>query len=167
MDLRKQAANLLTACRLLGSLGLLALPAFSHGFWALYLFCGLTDMADGPIARRTGSASAFGVRLDTAADAVFLAAAFGKLLPVLAVPGWLWAWMVGIVAIKAGNLLWGYRHGRGFVTAHTAWNRLTGLVLFLLPLTLPWVELRYSAVPVCLLATLAALQEGRGIRTQP
>ena len=24
-----------------------------------------------------------------------------------------------------------------------------------------------SAVPVCLLATLAALQEGRGIRTQP
>ena len=86
---------------------------------------------------------------------------------MLAVPGWLWAWMVGIVAIKAGNLLWGYRHGRGFVTAHTAWNRLTGLVLFLLPLTLPWVELRYSAVPVCLLATLAALQEGRGIRTQP
>ena len=53
------------------------------------------------------------------------------------------------------------------MTAHTALNRLTGLVLFLLPLTLPWVELRYSAVPVCLLATLAALQEGRGIRTQP
>ena len=26
MDLRKQAANLLTLCRLLGSLGLLALP---------------------------------------------------------------------------------------------------------------------------------------------
>ena len=27
MDLRKQAANLLTACRIFGSLGLLALPA--------------------------------------------------------------------------------------------------------------------------------------------
>ena len=67
MDLWKQAANLLTLCRLLGSLGLLAFPAFSPGFWALYLFCGLTDMADGPVARRTGSASASGARLDTAA----------------------------------------------------------------------------------------------------
>lgn len=75
--------------------------------------------------------------------------------------------MAGIATIKSGNHLWGFRHGKGLVTAHTAWNRLTGLVLFQLPLTLPWVELRYSAVPVCLLATLAALQEGRGIRTQP
>ena len=65
---------------------LLAFPAFSLGFWALYLFCGRTDMADGPVTRRTGSANAFGARLDTAADAVFLAAALGKLLPVLAVP---------------------------------------------------------------------------------
>ena len=69
MGIRKQAANLLTLCRLLGGLGLLALPAFSSGFWALYLFCGLTDMADGPVARRIGSASVFGARLDTAADA--------------------------------------------------------------------------------------------------
>ena len=167
MGIRKQAANLLTLCRLFGSLGLLALPVFSPGFWALYLFCGITDMADGPIARRTGSASTFGARLDTAADAVFLAAALGKLLPALAVPGWLWAWLALIAAVKIGNLLWGYRHGKGFLTAHTALNRLTGLELFLLPLTLPWVELRYSAVPVCLLATLAALQEGRGIRTKP
>ena len=161
MGIRKQAANLLTACRLLGSLGLLAFPAFSHGFWALYLFCGLTDMADGPVARRTGSASAFGARLDTAADAVFLAAAFAKLLPALTVPGWLWAWLALIAAIKTGNLLWALRHGKGLVTAHTALNRLTGLVLFLLPLTLPWLDLRQSALPVCVLATAAALQEGK------
>ena len=144
---------------------LLAFPAFSLGFWALYLFCGLTDMADGPVARRTGSANAFGARLDTAADAVFLAAALGKLLPVLAVPGWLWVWLVLIAAIKIGNLLWGFRHGKGLAAAHTARNRrLTGIVLFLLPLTLPWAALRWSAVPVCALATAAAVQEGRVLR---
>ena len=166
MDLRKQAANLLTLCRLLGSLGLLALPAFSPGFWALYALCGLTDMADGPVARRTGSASAFGARLDTAADTVFLASAFGKLLPALTVPGWLWAWLALIAAIKIGNLLWALRHGQGLAAAHTALNRLTGLVLFLLPLTLPWIDLRQSALPVCLLATAAALQEGEALRCQ-
>ena len=166
MDLRKQAANLLTLCRLLGSLGLLTLPEFSPGFWALYLFCGLTDMADGPVARKTGSASALGAQLDTAADAVFLAAAFGKLLPALTVPGWLWVWLALIAAIKIGNLLWAFRHGKGLVAAHTALNRLTGLVLFLLPLTLPWVALRQSALPVCVLATAAALQEGKVLRGQ-
>lgn len=152
--------------RLLGGLGLLALPAFSSGFWALYLFRGLTDMADGPVARRIGSASVFGARLDTAADAVFLAAAFAKLLPALTVPGWLWAWLALITAIKIGNLLWALRHGKGLVTAHTALNRLTGLVLFLLPLTLPWLDLRQSALPVCVLATAAALQEGKVLRGQ-
>ena len=166
MGIRKQAANLLTLCRLLGGLGLLALPAFSSGFWALYLFCGLTDMADGPVARRIGSASVFGARLDTAADAVFLAAAFAKLLPALTVPGWLWAWLALITAIKIGNLLWALRHGQDLAAAHTALNRLTGLVLFLLPLTLPWVALRQSALPVCVLATAAALQEGKVLRGQ-
>ena len=146
-------------------------PAGFLGAWGCWLSrCSppaFGPCTDGPIARRTGSASTFGARLDTAANAVFLAAALGKLLPALAVPGWLWAWLALIAAVKIGNLLWGYRHGKGFLTAHTALNRLTGLELFLLSLTLPWVELRYSAVPVCLLATLAALQEGRGIRTQP
>ena len=117
MDIRKRAANGITGCRILGSLGLLAFPAFSAGFWALYLFCGLTDMMDGAVARRTGSAGAFGARLDTTADAVFLAAALWKLLPELAVPGWLWAWLAGIAAVKAGNLLWAPRHGRGFAAA--------------------------------------------------
>ena len=111
MGIRKQAANLLTLCRLLGGLGLLALPA-------------------------------------------------------LTVPGWLWAWLALITAIKIGNLLWALRHGKGLMTAHTALNRLTGLVLFLLPLTLPWLDLRQSALPVCVLATAAALQEGKVLRGQ-
>ena len=73
-----------------------------------------------------------------------------RLGELLAVPGWLWAWLAGIAAMKAGNLLWGLRHGRSFAVAHTAWNRLTELALFPLP--------RRSAVPVCLLATAAAIR---------
>ena len=81
-----------------------------------------------------------------------------RLGELLAVPGWLWAWLAGIAAMKAGNLLWGLRHGRSFAVAHTAWNRLTELALFPLPLTLPRVAPRRSAVPVCLLATAAAIR---------
>ena len=41
----------------------------------------------------------------------------------------------------------------------------TGALLFVLPLTLPFINLKYSALAVCLFATFAAIQEGYYIRT--
>lgn len=41
-------------------------------FYVVYLTAGLTDMADGAIARRTNSVSEFGTKLDTFADFVFV-----------------------------------------------------------------------------------------------
>ena len=52
-----------------------------------------------------------------------------------------------------------------FVTAHTELNRLTGILLFLLPLMLPFVPFERSAPVVCCAAAIAAIQEGRFIRT--
>ena len=46
---------------------------------------------------------------------------------------------------------------------HLLW--LTGLQLFALPLLLPVVDLRFAAGIVCVVATLAAVQEGHYIRT--
>ena len=39
-------------------------------------------------------------------------------------------------------------------------NKLTGGMLFVLPLTLAFIDLRYSAAVVCMVATIAAIQEG-------
>lgn len=51
-----------------------------------------------------------------------------------------------------------------FVSVHTVANKITGLLVFLLPLTMAVVELRYSALVVCMVATFAAIQEGHIIR---
>lgn len=51
--MKKQIASIITVCRILGSIGLLFCPVFSASFYGLYLFCGLTDMVDGTIARKT------------------------------------------------------------------------------------------------------------------
>ena len=40
-----------------------------------------------------------------------------------------------------------------------------GLLLFLLPFTLIFIELKYSAIVVCSVATFTAIQEGHFIRT--
>ena len=160
MDLKNQMANILTGLRIIGSVWLMCLPAFSPGFYTLYLLCGFTDMIDGAVARMTGSASRFGEKLDTAADIVFLAVALIRFLPNLPIPLWLWIWSGGIAAIKLSNLLLGYIFQKQFTALHTILNKVTGLILFLLPLTVPIVEFRYSSMAVCALATVSAIQEG-------
>ena len=47
---------------------------------------------------------------------------------------------------------------------HTISNKVTGLCLFLL-LTMPFLNLQYTAAVVCAVATVAAIQEGYYIAT--
>ena len=158
--MKNHLANILTGFRIFGSALLLFLPVFSLGFYIVYLFCGFTDMIDGTVARMTNSASRFGEKLDTAADIVFVAAALIRFLPNLPIPLWLWIWGGGIAAIKIINVLLGYVFRKEFAAFHTILNKVTGLLLFLLPLTGAAVEFRYSSIAVCAVATVAAIQEG-------
>ena len=156
----KHIANILTGCRILGSILLLFFPAFSLAFYIIYLFCGFSDMIDGTIARKTNSTSEFGAKMDTVADLVFVAVSLIKILPTIHISGWLWIWVSAIAIIKLGNIIWGYVSKKQFISLHTIMNKVTGLLLFLLPLTLPFVELKYSFIVVCFIATFAAIQEG-------
>ena len=156
----KHIANILTGCRILGSILLLFFPVFSRAFYSIYFLCGFSDMIDGTIARKTKSTSEFGSKLDTAADLVFVTVSLIKLLPAIHIPGWLWIWGVAIAIIKFGNITWGYVSKKQFISLHTIMNKITGLLLFLLPLTLSLVELKYSSIVVCSVATFAAIQEG-------
>lgn len=157
-------ANIITGCRILCSILLLFFPALSPAFFILYLVAGFTDMIDGTIARKTNTASEFGSRLDTIADMVFVAACMIKLFPALTIPTWLLIWIGVIAIIKVINILSGYILQKKFVDKHTILNKVTGAALFILPLTLPLIELKYSGGFVCALATLAAVQEGHLIR---
>ena len=161
--MKKQIANIITSCRILGSIGLLFCPVFSDGFYVLYLFCGLTDMVDGSIARKTGTVSSFGARLDTVADFLFVIASFVKLVPVIRIPVWIWGWAAVIAVVKLVNLVWGSTQMTQMPSLHTIANKATGLCLFLLPLTMSFVDLRYTAPVVCAIATIAAIQEGHYI----
>ena len=163
--MKKQIANIITSCRILGSIGLLFCPVFSDGFYVLYLFCGLTDMVDGSIARKTGAVSSFGARLDTVADFLFVIASFVKLVPVIRIPVWTWVWVAVIAVVKLVNLFWGILGRKQMPSLHTIANKATGLCLFLLPLTMSFVDLRYTAPVVCAIATIAAIQEGYYIAT--
>ena len=157
-------ANCITGLRILCGTLLLCVPALSPGFYALYLAGGVSDMLDGFIARKTGSCTAFGAKLDTAADLVFTAACLIRLLPALPLPFWLYLWAAAIAALRLLNLLMSFARHRRLLLQHTAMNKAAGLLLFLLPLALPFAEPACAAAVVCCSATAAALQEGYFIR---
>ena len=153
-------ANIITGIRIVLSVALLFFPVLSPVFFVLYVAGGLSDMIDGAAARRTGTVSEFGSRLDTFADIVFAAVCLIKLLPILDVPVWLYVWFAVIAIIKFSSITAGYIRQKKLVSVHSVLNKATGLLLFVFPLTLAFMDLRYSAAVVCMAATAAAIQEG-------
>jgi len=116
-------------------------------------------MIDGTVARRANSATQFGARLDTVSDFVFMTVALIKFVPHLHIPVWLWIWIGIIAMIKLGNVVWGFIHTKKLISPHTVLNKVTGLLLFLLPVTISFVDLIYTLPIVCTVATVAAIHE--------
>ena len=118
--MKKQLANMLTGCRILSCGALLLVPVFSVPFYIVYALCGLSDMLDGTVARKTGGVSRLGARLDSAADLLLTAVVLGRLLPVLSVPGWLWVWVAVTAALRLLNILCGFFCQKTLVMLHDA-----------------------------------------------
>ena len=159
-------ANFITGLRIVFSVVLLFCPVFSPAFYAWYIAAGVTDMIDGAVARKTGTVSEFGAKLDTTADFVLVVVCLIKLLPVLHVPAWLIIWIAIIAFIKVANIAAGYIRQKEFLSVHSIMNKVTGGLLFVFPLTLSFIDLRYSAAVVCVVATAAAIHEGYLIKTE-
>ena len=158
--MKKHLANIITSLRIIGSVALLFFDVPSLPFYITYLLCGFSDMIDGAIARKTNAVSSFGSKLDTAADFVFMTICAAKLLPMINLPVLLWIWIGVIAMIKFINIVFGFLRRKELVAYHTVLNKATGLLLFLLSMTLPFVEPTYSFAVVCSIATAAAIQEG-------
>ena len=159
-------ANIITGIRIICSIALLFCPVLSPAFYTLYIVAGVTDMVDGTVARKTGTVSEFGSKLDSVADFVMVVVCLIKIVPVLDIPVWLIIWIIVIAVIKSVNLVFGYVMHKELVAAHTVMNKVTGILLFVLPLTLKFIDLKYSGALVSEVATFAAIQEGHYIRAR-
>lgn len=98
-------ANHLTAVRFYLIVPVVVL--FGHGLYVaslvVYVVLGLTDIADGIVARRRGEQTEFGVVMDPLADVFSTAAVFAAFLAGGFIPGWLFA----ILMVRYGMLIVG------------------------------------------------------------
>lgn len=150
--------NIITLLRMAGSLGLLLCDVTGAAFWIIYVLCGISDIADGWLARKLNCVTRTGALLDSLADICFVACCAWQLLPILELPQWLWLWAGVIVVIKVVNQLSALvMHGRCSFP-HTLANKVTGFLLFIaVPMTF------VSIIPISIVAavaTFAAIQEG-------
>ncbi|MDF2987999.1 MAG: phosphatidylglycerophosphate synthase [Eubacterium sp.] len=132
----KIVPNCLSLIRILLSLVLLFVKPLSTGFYILYVTCGVTDILDGFIARKTGTASRLGARLDTLADIIMTGVLFVKLLPVLRLPYAILVWILVIGMVRLVSILVARIKYNTFAMLHTYGNKATGLLLFLIPIFL-------------------------------
>lgn len=161
----KHLPNFITVLRFLGTLGLLFSDVGSVAFWLIYFACGLSDMADGFLARKLRCESKTGAMMDSLADLAFVVGCCIKLIPILALPHWLWLWGAAIVVIKVINQISAIVMYKKCLFPHTIANKATGLLLFVgVPLTV-FLESVVPMVIIAVVATFAAVQEGHFIRT--
>ena len=157
--IKRLAADIITAFRIVFSIVLIFLPVQSVPFGVIYLLCGLSDMADGFAARKMHTESETGAKLDSAADIIFLAVSAVKILPLIHLDLRLWVWIALIAAVKIGAVIKRFLRCREIAIPHSFLNKLTGALLFLLPLTASLAGFRYFAVIVCAVATVSAVQD--------
>ena len=153
-----QLPNIITLLRIADSLGLLLCDVTSVAYWIIYALCGISDIADGWLARKLKCVTRTGALLDSLADICFVACLCPLLLPILELPQWLWLWAGVIVAFKVVNQLSAvWVHGR-CCFPHTLANKWAGFLLFIaVPMTI------CSIIPISIaafVATFAAIHEG-------
>lgn len=157
------AADCITGVRILCSFSMLFCKTFSPAFYTLYLICGISDVLDGELARRSCTVSEFGAKFDTFADIVFFVIVLVKILYAVYIPKWLTVWIAGIAFIKCANIVTGLVLYRHFIAEHTVMNKICGVILFvIIPLCTGVFSQRTSAVMIvltCAASTFAAVQE--------
>ncbi len=167
--MKKHLPNIITLARIIGAMSLLFTDVSTDmmsPFWIIYLFCGITDMIDGFLARKLHAESKQGAMFDSVADLCFVGMCAWKLFPNLNLEKWMWIWIAIIALIKIINLISALVvHGK-FVFPHTIANKYTGLLLFIsIPI---YVCLAFDILinVTVIIATFAAIQEGHYIRTK-
>jgi len=126
----KTWANLLTALRLL---------AIGPGVWAilsdhwplaaiLFVMAVITDLTDGPLARRLGHATPGGGLFDHATDALYVSAS----LAALALTGFINPWLPGLVVLAFIQYMFDSRALAGATLKTSFLGRNNGIAYFVL-----------------------------------
>lgn len=152
--MKKHLANIVTSSRIIGAIILFMCNDFSNLYLGCYIYCGFTDFIDGPIARRTGSASSLGAALDTIGD-VLTYLSFVKILVLQGlIPSWLLIWLGVNIVFGFVAAFFALKKFNKFYLPHTYLGKGLGAFIFILPIAVhfsfgePWMAVICSVMSI-------------------
>jgi len=111
------------------------MPALTPLFMGFYIFAGLTDLFDGPLARRFNPNSKFGANIDGTADYIFIAVCLVTIIPAFDNINMLSIGIVvGFVVLKVLGMIVGYIRYRQLMMMHTRLSKTAAFVAWLIPI---------------------------------
>ena len=157
----KYIPNTLSVLRIILSLILIPVVNNHLFFTIIYITVGLSDILDGYMARRLGYESELGAKLDSAADLLFyfiLVFVFIILFPAIFQVQYLTA-IIAIALVRAANIIMTKVKYKKFVFIHTASNKLSGLLIFCIPLSFLFFTSKLILWVILTVVFLSAVEE--------
>ena len=159
MSAYKQIPNLLSIIRVFISILLFFLFEKFYLFISFYLLAALTDVLDGSLARKINVQSSLGAKLDSLGDLAF----YAVLITYLAMKHSeiLNPFMVFIIFVclfRVANVVFGFIKYKRLIMIHTIANKLTGFLVFLLPLLI-WFKQKELLIVVMIISFISPIEE--------
>ena len=155
--------NSLTISRIFGAAALLFIhPAFGLGvaFYAVYLYCIASDIADGYIARKAQVTSNFGAIMDSVADLILIGVVLIIFIPLLSAYAWILIGVGLVLLVRITALAIGFAKYRTLSLLHTYLNKGSGLFLAAFPILFGLLDSVFVAFSIVFAAAMiAALEE--------
>jgi len=151
----KYVPNILSLLRLILVIPLAILPPFGLPFTIAYVIAVLSDLLDGPIARKFNVASQLGATLDSIADVTIALVVIFRVLPILEVSVWVMIWIFIVIGMKLFGATIGFVRYRRLVFLHSYANKFFILMLCLFPIFYIFFEANIVLVGLLIIATIA------------
>lgn len=157
----KNLPNILSYARIAGTIWLILMKPLTPLFLTIYTITGVTDILDGAIARKYGTTSEKGAKLDSIADLLFYTLILIRIFPVMWVtlPKKIWIMVGAILLVRFVSYGTAAKKYHRFASLHTYLNKVTGLMVFLVP----YAIISPAAIPycwgVCVVAMIGSIEE--------
>ena len=156
--LKKQAANIISGSRIVVAVILFFFSEITGVFLTLYCYCGLSDLIDGPVARKTGFTSVVGAMLDTVGDLLTYLALAKIFILHKYVPLWVIIWMLGTaVGFAVSGFIALKRFGK-FSLVHSLFGKFLGVSVFALPFAQKFNFGVIWMTVICAISSIAAIE---------